>query len=253
MNVKFFAQRNTKEILRDPLNIIFGIGFPAVLLLLLAAISKGIEKQTGTPEAAQMFSMELLAPGIAVFGLSFIALFSGTLIAKDRGESFLMRLYSSPMTAWDFILGYALPLLPLAVIQIFICFAVSIILGLGITVNILLVVAVMLPCCLFFIGIGLLCGTVFNDKQVGGVCGALLTNLSAWLSGTWFSLALVGGTFEKIAYLLPFAHAVDAGRAALDGRYGDIMGHLWWVIGYAAVCLAAAVLVFFKKMKSGNI
>jgi len=253
MNVSFFASRNTKEILRDPLNIAFGAGFPAVLLLLLTAIAKGIEKQTGSAEAAQMFSLETLTPGIAVFGLALISLFSATLIAKDRSESFLMRLYSSPMTAWDFILGYALPLFPLSVLQILICFGVSLLLGLQITVNILLVIAVLFPCSAFFIGIGLLCGSVFNDKQVGGICGALLTNLSAWLSGTWFSLSLVGGAFEKIAYLLPFAHAVEAGRAAFDGRYGDIMEHLWWVIIYAVISLVAAAFVFFKKMKSGKI
>ncbi len=25
-----------------------------------------------------------------------------------------------------------------------------------------------------------------TDKQVGGICGAALTNLSGWLSGIWF-------------------------------------------------------------------
>ncbi|MEE1356464.1 MAG: ABC transporter permease, partial [Clostridia bacterium] len=38
MRMLTFANRNTKEILRDPLNLGFGIGFPIVLLLLLSAI-----------------------------------------------------------------------------------------------------------------------------------------------------------------------------------------------------------------------
>ena len=104
----------------------------------------------------------------------------------------------------------------------------------------------------FFICFGLLAGSVFNDKQVGSICGALLTNLSAWLSGTWFDLNLVGGVFKKIAYALPFARAVNAGRAALSGNHSAIFPDLWWVIGYAVVICTVAVFVFKKKMNSDN-
>ena len=96
--------------------------------------------------------------------------------------------------------------------------------------------------------LGLLCGSVFTDKQVGGICGALLTNLSAWLSGIWFDLELVGGAFKKIAYALPFVHAVELERAALLGDFSGILPHLWWVLGYAAVVLLAAVLLFLRQM-----
>lgn len=103
------------------------------------------------------------------------------------------------------------------------------------------------------IGIGLLGGTVLNDKQVSGICGTLLTNLSAWLSGAWFDLELVGGAFKTIAYLLPFAHAVDAGKAALTGDYASILPRLLWVITYALVILVIAVAVFREKMKNATL
>jgi len=134
--------------------------------------------------------------------------------------------------------------------QVVVCYTVAGLLGLKITPNVLLALIVVIPTAVFFIAIGLLCGSLFNDKQVGGVCGALLTNLSGWFSGTWFDLELVGGTFARIANLLPFSHAVNAGRAALSGNYQKIMPHLWWVIGYAAITLAVAILVFTKKMSS---
>lgn len=236
-----FSGRNTKEILRDALNLAFGLGFPVILLLLLTAIQSNIP--------VDLFRLEQLTPGIAVFGLSFISLFSATLISKDRTTSFLMRLFASPMRASDYILGYTLPLIPMALAQSFLSFLVAGALGMKLTLNALLAIAVSLPAALLFIGIGLLCGSVFNDKQVGGICGALLTNLSAWLSGTWFDLNLVGGVFKKIAYLLPFAHAVDAGRAAVTANYADIMPHLWWVIGYALALLLIAVFAFRKKMR----
>ncbi len=237
-----FAARNRKEMLRDPLNIAFALGFPLAVLFLLSAI------QANVP--VQLFAVNKLAPGIAVFGLSFVSLFSGTLIAKDRAGSFLMRLYASPMRAAHFILGYVLPLVPLAVLQSAVCLAAALALGLPFSWNVLLLLVVLLPAALFFIAVGLLAGSLFSDKQVGGVCGALLTNLSAWLSGTWFDLELVGGPFKAIAYALPFAHAVDAGRAALNGEYADILPHLAWVLGYAIAAMAAGALVFRAKMKS---
>ena len=38
MRMLTFASRNTKEILRDPLNLAFGLGFPLVLILLLSVL-----------------------------------------------------------------------------------------------------------------------------------------------------------------------------------------------------------------------
>ncbi len=236
-----FANRNTKEIIRDPLTVCFGLGFPLVLIFLLSAI------QANVP--VSLFEIAHLAPGVAVFGLSFMTLFSATLIAKDRGSSLLQRLYTTPLHPIDFILGYTLPIVPFAVAQSTICYLVAILLGLDITINILLAILFIVPISVLFIALGLLFGSILNDKQVGGICGALLTNLSAWLSGTWFDLELVGGAFKKIAYALPFVHAVELERAVLSGNFGEILPHLFWVLGYAAVSLTVAVLLFLRQMK----
>jgi len=69
------------------------------------------------------------------------------------------------------------------------------------------------------------------------------------VSGTWFDLELVGGAFQKLAYALPFVHAVEMERAILAGNFNDISPHIWWVLGYAAIALAAAVLLFLRQMK----
>ena len=236
-----FAKRCFKEIIRDPLNIIFGLGFPIVLLLLLSAIQKNIP--------VELFEIESLAPGIVVFGLSFFTLFSATLIAKDRESSFLKRLYTMPMKSYNFILGYMLPLIPLAIIQSSITYFVAMFLGLPFSLNVIFAILLNIPMAIFYIALGLLCGSVFNVKQVGGICGALLTNLSAWLSGIWFDLNLVGGAFKKIAYLLPFVHAVEMERSVLAGDYSNILPHLLWVLGYSIVTLVLSVVLFLRQMK----
>lgn len=241
MRMLTFANRNTKEILRDPLTLLFGLGFPLVLILLLSAIQANIP--------VKLFEIQHLTPGITVFGLAFMTLFSATIIAKDRGSSLLQRLYTTPLTPIDFILGYTLPIIPISVAQCVICYIVAILLGLDMTVNILYAVVFIVPVSILYIALGLLCGSVLNDKQVGGICGALLTNLSAWLSGVWFDLDLVGGVFKKVAYALPFVHAVEMERAVLAGDFTGIFPHIWWVLGYAAVLLVVAVLLFLRQMK----
>ena len=241
MKMLTFAKRNAKEIIRDPLTLFFGLGFPLVLILLLSVIQANIP--------VSLFEIESLAPGITVFGLSFMTLFSATLISKDRGSSLLQRLYTTPLTPLDFILGYTLPIIPFSVAQSLICYAVAIVLGLEITINILYATLFIIPISALFIALGLLFGSILTDKQVGGICGALLTNLSAWLSGIWFDLNLVGGTFKKIAYALPFVHAVEVQRAVISGNFANIFPHFWWVIGYTLVTIIVAVLLFLRQMK----
>ena len=241
MRMMTFAKRCTKEVLRDPINLIFGLGFPLVLLLILSAIQANIP--------VSLFEIDTLTPGITVFGLSFMTLFSATLVAKDRESAFLQRLYTTPLTGFDFILGYMLPLLPIALGQTVICYLVAIPLGLTLSVNIIYSVIGMIPMAVFNIALGLLCGSILGVKQVSGICGALLTNLSAWLSGVWFDLSLVGGVFEQIAHALPFVHATEMERALLGGDFGLAATHILPIVLYSVAITAIAVFCFLRQMK----
>jgi len=242
MRMMTFAKRCAREILRDPLNLGFGLGFPLVLLLLLSSLQANIP--------VSLFEIDTLTPGITVFGLAFITLFSATLIAKDRESAFLQRLYTTPLTGLDFILGYMLPLLPLALGQAAICYLLAIPLGLTVSVNIVYAVIGIIPMAVFNIALGLLCGSIFGVKQVGGLCGALLTNLSAWLSGVWFDLHLVGGLFERVAYALPFVHAAEMEKALFSGNFALAASHMLPVLLYGVCITAAAVLCFLRQMKN---
>lgn len=241
MKMLSFANRNVKEILRDPLNLFFGLGFPLVIIMLLSLIQANIP--------VSMFEIGQLTPGITVFGLSFMTLFSATIIAKDRGSSFLQRLYTTPLTPVDFLLGYTLPIIPISLGQCAVCYVAALLLGLEPTVNILYAIVFITPVSILFIALGLLFGSVLTDKQAGGVCGSLLTNLSAWLSGIWFDVELLGDTFKNVAYALPFVHAVEMERAVLAGSFKDIFPHIWWVLGYTVVAMVLAVLLFLRQMK----
>ncbi len=241
MRMLTFAKRCTKEILRDPINLGFGLGFPLVLLLLLSSLQANIP--------VSLFEIDTLTPDITVFGLSFMTLFSATLIAKDRESALLQRLYTTPLTGFDFIIGYMFPLLPIALGQTVICYLFAIPLGLTFSVNIIYAVIGIIPMAIFNIALGLLCGSVFGVKQVGGICGALLTNLSAWLSGVWFDLKLVGGLFEKIANALPFVHAVEMEKALFNGNFEGTASHILPVLLYGGLVAVVAVLAFLGQMR----
>lgn len=237
-----FSSRTTKEIIRDPLTLFFGLLFPIFLLVLLTLMNQNIP--------GDIFDINELTPGIAVFGLSFMALFAGQIIAKDRASELLTRLFTTPMKSSDFIIGYTLPLIPMSILQTVFCFISALFLGMEFKWTILPTILSIFPISIVFISTGLLLGSLLSEKAVGGILGALMTNVTALFSGAWFSVDLVGGAFEKIAHVLPFYHAVEMSRANLRGEYAGVFPHIWWVLGYAIILSGLAIFVFKKKMKA---
>ena len=241
MKITGFSNRVTKEIIRDPLSLFFGIGFPIVLLLLLFTIGRNIPNH--------LFNIEILTPGIAVFSLSFLSLFGAQILAKDRSSSFLVRLFTTPMTARDFILGYSLPLLVMSILQGAVLYGVAMILELTATTSIFFSIITLIPTSILFISIGLLSGVLLSEKAAVGINGALLTNLTAWLSGAWIDLDLIGGIFKEVALILPFVHAVEMTKSVLMGQYSHTFSHFCWVFSYAIFLFIITITIFKKKMQ----
>lgn len=245
MKTLALARRNGKEILRDPLSFIFSVALPIVLLWLMDLINTSVSGSVGG--GIEIFRLEQLAPSMAMFSLTFISLFGGMLIASDRCGSFIMRIFASPLKAHNYIAAYILPMIPLAVLQIALCFIAALLLGLDFTFNIFGCMAALLPSVLLFIGFGLLLGSCLSDKAVGGAASGLV-QIAALSSGMWFDLEMIGGTLEKVCRLLPFSHAADMAKLALAGDYAATLPHLWWVLGYAAAVIFASVLLFNRKI-----
>lgn len=242
MRMTAFAGRNQKELLRDPFSLLFGIGLPLVLMGLMTLIQRNVP--------VEIFAIERLAPGLAVFSFSFISLFTGMLIGRDRSTSFLTRLFASPLSSADYLLGYSLPLIPITILQSVVLFGAALLLfGLAFSVNVLLAILICIPIGFLFIGLGLLVGSLFTDKQASGIF-TILVQVISLSSGMWFDLDMIGGSLKAICYALPFAHAVDAVKLALAGNMAATLPHMLWVLGYALVTFVAAVLVFRRKMKA---
>ena len=249
MKSLIFAQRNYKELIRDPLSWIFCMGFPIVMLILMTVINESIPPEAGMT----LFKLESLAPGICVFGLTFIMLFACLLIAGDRSDAFLLRIFTSPMKSSDYILGYILPLIVLSVGQAVITFIASFIMGLisGTDLdigNMLLSVAALLPAMIMFIGFGILFGTLFNKNAAPGLCSIIIC-LSGMMGGIWMDVDTIGGTLKDICTVLPFYHCVKAARLAFNGEFAEAMTHSGIIAVWAVIVTVVAILIFKKKMR----
>lgn len=246
MRALAFSKRVCKELLRDPLSYIFCLGFPILMLLLFALINASL------PAAAQMplFEPAAITPGIAMFGLCFVMLFTAMLVSRDRESHLLLRLYISPMGAGDFLLGYGLPALVLSLAQAAICFLAGAVIG-AVTgaplplLGCLRSILSLLPGMALFIAMGLLLGSCLNDKAAPGVTSILITAASL-LGGVWMPLDQMEG-LRRVCALLPFYHCVEAARAAMGGAIP--LGRALAVAAWAAVLGLLAVLAFRRKMR----
>lgn len=247
MKTILFARRNFKEITRDILSVIFCIAFPILMLLVFQLILSNIPNEG--MENVPQFAINNLSSSIAIFGFSFITLFAGMLISKDRTTAFAARLNISPMKSKDFILGYTMPLIPIAILQVVLIFVCSLFFGLKFNGQIVLAIISLLPSALLFMGLGLLIGTLFNDKAVGGVA-SIIINLSVILGGMFFPLENMSGAIVTIAYIFPFANCIKISSAALSGNYSTMLGPLLVILAYTAIIFFIAIFMFNKKMKS---
>ncbi len=243
-----FAKRTFKEIMRDPLSYIFCLGFPVIMLIIMSIVDRSIPTQANMT----VFHINNLGPGIAYFGLTFIMLFTGIQVSKDRSTALLLRLYASPMKPFDYIIGYTLPILLLAFIQMVICFVVAFIIGFFVDYTfsigaIFLSMLALLPSAFLFIGIGFLFGSIVNEKATPGLCSIIIT-ITGMIGGIWMDIDGLGGTIEKVAKVLPFYHGVNLAKAPFNNS-DDVVKDLIWTLECAVIIYVLAVLVFHKKMQ----
>ena len=238
------TKRNFKEILRDPLSLIFTLGMPLVLEILFYLIFHNLTSQ---------FEMKYLAPGIVVFAQSFISLFVGLLIAIDRSTSFLTRLYVSNAKPYEFIFSYALSIVPIIFVQSILFFIVGGIIDTSIfSFRMILAVLVSVITSLFFIAIGILLGTICSEKSIGGVSSIVIAGQSV-LSGMWFPTEGLNEGMIIFMKVLPFKNATILVQNTMNGindTFKDFILPLIIVLSYTIISFIIAIILFRKKMIS---
>ncbi len=247
-----FAKRNILEMSRDVLSYIFCIAFPIVMLVIMSVVNSSIPKEAGMT----LFRIDNLAGGIIIFGLTFVMLFTAIGVAKDRNGSFLIRMFATPMKSGNFTMGYILPMLAVALIQAVIAFAASMIIA-HITdtelspAGLLLSMLTLFPSALMFTAIGMIVGTLFNEKAAPGIC-SIFISLGSFVGGIWFDVDGVGGVMRKISRCTPFYYATKSVRASIDMDFSkDNFVIPIIVVTISAVILTAlSSLVFRRRMRA---
>lgn len=235
------ANRNIKEVYRDPVSISLGLGLPAVLLVLFVSIDKNAP--------VEIFTVNALIPAVIVLSFGFLTLFSAMLLANDRQTAFLTRLLTTPLKPTDFILAYTLPFLPIALLQIVVCFVVGSFYGITYNLSIFIVLAIVFTIAIACIGLGMIIGSLFSEKQAPGV-GSIVIIVISLFGGVWMDLKMVGGVFGAVGYSLPFAYAIDAARAVLNGSgWSAIAINFYWVLGYTLIFFILGILCFRWRTK----
>lgn len=278
-----FANRNLKEIIRDPLSLIFNFIFPVALLLLFFCFIFGKDERAILTQMP-MFSPNKIVPSIIYFSFTFLTLFVGILVSKDRSSSFISRLKSSPLRPHEFFLGYAIPMLVIALIQIVIVCLFGYLLSFAIPAeairfklfsgNTILMILISIPMALFYISLGIFFGTFISDKAIGGVA-SLIVNLASITGGIFMPLAIMGG-FKIVCQALPFYHSVsllqdvsigfwpssvsyyDGMKAMYEALNMNVLYnamdtwyvHLLYSYLIVTVMVIASILMFKKKMNS---
>ena len=221
-----FAKRNFKELIRDPLSLVFEIALPLFLLFIF--------QQIDIP--ADNYKLENFTPSIILFGFSFITIFSATLIAKDRTSSFLIRLGTSPMKSSDYILF----------------FLAAIAMGLEFSISIIPTILISLIISIFFISLGILIGSLVSEKGTGGL-GSVIVQLVCFTSGMYFPKEAMGGVFEVICKALPFESCLNIIQGTLHNDFSNLsLIHVIVFLIYFIAILLLSIIVFKKRMISDN-
>ena len=242
--INTLTKRNLKEIIRDPLSLIFIIGLPLVMEVLFYYIFHNLTSQ---------FEMKYLAPGIVVFSQTFLTLFIGMLISIDRTTSFSTRLFVSKTKSYEFIISYALALIPIVLVQSILFFLIGGIIEQSLfKIEIILAIPLSLITSMLFLGLGILFGSLCNEKSVGGVSSIIISAHSV-LSGMWFPVEGLEGGMVKLMNILPFKNATILIQNTING-FSDLMNDflkpLLIIIIYTVVIFVVAIVVFKNKMKS---
>lgn len=233
------ARRNFEEMWRDPLSLGITIGLPALLLLALQALGG---------EETQFLAPTRLTPGIALFGFVMLMFSSAMILARDRESALFARLLTAPLRSNDFAVAYSLPYLTVAFIQGVLIFAIGGLLGAEMAGSVFLVFLVLFVTAIFYVSLGMIFGSLLKLAPLSGAYTVVL--LLTIFGGTWFDLEEIGGVFQTLGSLLPFAHGLDATRAVMveGAGFGAIASDFYWVLGYTVAAVAVAVAVFRRRM-----
>ncbi len=235
------TNRNLKEMLRDPLSIVFCLIFPVVMLILMQAIFLNME------QVPDNFRIESYASGICVFGYTFICMFVALQIAGDKNTSFIKRLNIAPMNKFSYYLSFVCSSLPLALCQTLLFFVIALIFKFPFNVNFILSIIYLIPSALLYICLGVLIGIICNNEKQTGPISSIFISVVGIFGGIFMPISALSEGFANFLNWLPFSHTVMIGADIQTLGAGAIYPHIIYILAYTLLLIVLAFMI--QKLK----
>ena len=241
--ISALVKRDMKEIVRDPVSLGLLFALPLAMEVLFYFIFHGL-----TPQ----FEMNGFAPSMIGFAHAFLALFAALLVSTDRETAFVTRLYTTPVEAHEFVTAYELSVIPLGMLQAFLTLLCAVLIdGSIISIRMLYLIPACLLSIMMFASLGILAGSLFGTKAVGGISSILITGQSV-LSGMWFPPEGLPEGFVKFMNVLPFRSLSELFRNIITGEtvsFDTVWKKVIILAAYTVGSFISAALCFRYRSK----
>jgi ABC-2 type transport system permease protein len=229
--------RNLKETYRDLMALGFLLAFPLLFMVVFGAA---------------LGNTATITPGIIVFGLLILVPTSARIMARDKERGYLSRLLTTPTRPWEFITGYSLCLLVIAVLQIFLFILVGWLFGMAVAGSLLLAFSIFVLTALASIGIGMVVASITKSENQAEPLTWIIAMPLAVLSGVWFPLSVMPKTMQSIANFFPFAHAVEASTEVLLNGAGfpAVQSDMLFIASWTVGALLLGIFLFGRTMRA---
>ena len=210
--------RSLIRTLRNPVWVIIGLLQPVLYFLLFAPLLNSLQM----PGFGQTSSLNIFVPGLLVMIALFSAGFAGFSILDDLRSGVVERLRVTPASRLALLLGMVLHDVLVFLIQCGLLVVAATLMGLRADpLGLVLLFALMALLGLMMVSVSYALTLIIKDQSSLAAMLSTITQPLLLLSGVLLPLTLAPRLLQTLAAFNPFAHAVDAARALVNGHLGD--------------------------------
>lgn len=190
-----------------------------------------------------------VSPGIVVMSLLFTSIFSGVSVIWDREFGFLKEILVAPISRLSIVVSRSLGGATTAFIQGLMILAMSAILGISITPQmLLLILPLMILISLGFVGLGLTIGSLMDTTEGFQLIMNFLVMPMFFLSGSLFPLNSLPVWIRWVSLVDPVTYGVETTRYIMTGISSfDPLISLFIVIVFTVAMSIISAIAFGRR------